>query len=81
MSRRLLLAAEIIEDVADTLGRADRDALDCVAAALRSRAADLAVGRGVGLELSPAMARLSPTIRRLAAALDPESEPRHDATG
>lgn len=76
MPRRLLLAADIVADVAGTLRAEDRAILRAVVAELREKARSLAASRGMALELSPEMDRLTPTIRRLAASLDPESEHR-----
>ena len=78
MPRRLLLAAEIVLDVAATLGSIERADLEAVAAELHARARDLADGQGVDLDHSPEMERLRPSIRRLAAALAPEAEYRRD---
>lgn len=78
MPRRLMLAAEIVRDVAHHVPEADRSMLESVASVLTVQAAGLAADLGIALELSPAMEAIEPSIRRLAAALDPELD-RGDA--
>lgn len=65
MPRRLLLAADILLDVARTVNEADRPLLESAAAELAARAEELCAAKGVPLKLSPAMAALLPSIRGL----------------
>lgn len=78
MPRRLLLAADIVLDVASTIGGVERQELEMMAAALQDRARLVAAREGLELDHSPEMDRLRPSIRRLAAALDPEADFRRD---
>jgi hypothetical protein len=82
MPRRLLLAADIVSDVAGALGRTERAVLETAAAELRAKAREVSLDHGLALDFSPEMDRLRPSIRRLASALAPEFEhlpdlPRH----
>lgn len=72
MPRRLVLAAEIVMDVAESLPEPDRSRLVAAASDLQSWAGELARRQGLALDFCPQMDRLRPSIRRLAAALDPE---------
>lgn len=78
MPRRLLLAADIVSDVAGVLGRTERAMLETAAADLRARAREVSLDHGLALDFSPEMDRLRPSIRRLASALAPEFEPLPD---
>lgn len=78
MPRRLLLAADIVLDVASTIGGMERREIELIAEALQDRARLLAARDGLELDHSPEMERLRPSIRRLAAALDPETDFRRD---
>lgn len=78
MPRRLLLAAEIVLDVAGALPGVDRSGLEAMAEELRAGARRLAEAQGVPLDDPPGMERLRPSIRRIAAALDPEVDYRRD---
>ena len=73
MPRRLLLAADIVRDVAHSCADGvDTEALRAAADNLDALSKDVAQHTGVSLELNGEFAMLCASIRRLAAGLDPE---------
>lgn len=79
MPRRLLLAAEIVLDVARSLPAEQRSVLKSAAEDLKVAAATVSAETAIPLDLSPAMSTLPPSIRRLAAALVPEIDDRYES--
>lgn len=78
MPRRLLLAADILLDVARTVNEADRPLLESAAAELAARAEELCAAEGVPLKLSPTMSALLPSIRGLAPSADSMDGRQHE---
>jgi len=72
MPRRLLLAAEIVSDVAGSSDDPEFRRLLTVADDLRESARELGDRAGIDIRLCARMESLQPVIRRLAAAFDPE---------
>ena len=74
MPRRLILAAEIVRDVAanDSI-TLDRDALIKVAETLESESKRLLMLNRLSPHLDPEMRRILPSIRHLAAVFCPET--------
>lgn len=70
MPRRLLMAAEILLDVARTVNAADRPLLEAAADELVERAQMVSAAEGRSLDRSPGTAAHCPSIRRLAAVLE-----------
>ncbi len=81
MPRRLLLAAELITDVADTSEDPQRQQLLAIATQLRATAVEFGDRAGIDLRYGAYMDSLRPVIRRLAAALDPEVDAPTDMAG
>lgn len=65
MPGRLLLAAEIMLDVAQTMADADRPLLEAAAEELLAAAQALAAETGVRLEYSPELTRLLATAHEI----------------
>lgn len=74
MPTRLLLAADILRDVARTVNAADRPLLEAAADELADRAAALCAAEDMPLDIDAEVAAMRPSIRRLAAAFDPEAK-------
>lgn len=72
MPRRLLLAAEILRDVARTVDAADRPLLEAAADELVDKAAALCAAESRYAFPAPEMATIPASIRRLAAAFEAE---------
>ena len=78
MPGRLLLAAEIVLDVARSLPPDQRAVLESAAEDLKAAAASISAGTATPLDLSTALETLHPSVRRLASALVPEIDHRFD---
>lgn len=78
MPRRLLLAAELITDVAHTSDDRKRQKLLAIATELRATAVEFGDRAGIDLRYGAYMESLRPVIRRLAAAFDPEVDTPSD---
>ncbi len=81
MPRRLLLAAEIISDVAESSNDPEFRRLLTLADGLREIAGELGDRAGIDIKLCSRMESLQPVIRRLAAAFDPEVDIPLDKVG
>ena len=73
MPRRLLVAAEIVRDVAASQNAPDRPALEHLATVLEKHASEIASRRQIDLEGFPQLNTLLTSIRQIASAVDPES--------
>ncbi len=74
MPRRLLLAAEIVRDVAaNNAVILDREALLRLAETLEAESRRLMALNNLNPTIEPEMERILPTIRHLAAVFSPES--------
>jgi len=73
MPRRLLVAAEIVRDVAASQNASDRPELEHLASVLEKHALEIAGRRQIDLEGFPQLNTLLTSIRQIASAVDPES--------